>query len=267
MEDIMTEKPVVALFYGDTHSGHECGLTPPDWQSRTDSGNPHIAHIAEIQNKMWKFFTNTIKQYGPFDVAVGNGDLIDGRGERSGGTEQLYADRKIQADMAIQVVKTIGAKKNYLIRGTGYHVSSDGEDWEDLIASSVGADIKDHAFIDINGWVFDCKHHLGSSSVPYARNTALSRDRVWSQLWHEREMVPKSHFLVRSHVHYAQYYETPDGANMTLPCLQFDSKYGKRRCSGTIDLGVVIFKLYKDNVQRIPVYLDMRFAKAQVLKA
>ena len=264
----MKDKPVTALFCGDTHCGHECGLTPKDWQANIKSNNPHIRHVAEIQQVMWNFIEKEVlAKYGPFDVGVFNGDLIDGRGERSGGTEQLYTDRKVQADMASFFIKHIGAKKNYIIRGTPYHVSGDGEDWEDIVATQTKADIKDHAFIDINGWIFDCKHFCGSSSVPHTRASALARDRLWAQLWEEREMVPKSDFLVRSHVHYSQYYETPDGANMTLPCLQFDSKYGKRKCSGTIDIGVVVFRLYKDHAELIPIYLDMRFAKAQVLKA
>lgn len=261
------EKPKIVFLCGDLHCGHECGLTPPDWQVNKESENKHIAHIYEIQKRMWEFWKNTIKVYGPFDVGIFNGDLIDGRGDRAGSTETLYPDRKVQSDIAVACIKAVNAKKNYIIRGTGYHVSSDGEDWEDVIASQANTEIKDHAFIDVNGTVFDCKHHVGSGSVPHTRNTALARDRLWGQLWHERELTPKSDYLVRSHVHYWQYYEDAMGANMTLPCMQFDSKYGKRRCSGTIDIGVVIFKCYKDHVERIPVLLDMRFMKAEVLKA
>ena len=67
--------------------------------------------------------------------------------------------------------------------GTAYH-TGDSEDWENEIAKDVGAvKIGSHEWFDIGyGWIIDCRHHVGSSSVPHARATANSRAALWARL-------------------------------------------------------------------------------------
>ena len=66
---------------GDKHCGHRVGLTPPDWQSAI-LGRKYY----NIQRELWKEFTGIMDYLKPIDVLMMNGDAIDGRGERSGGT-------------------------------------------------------------------------------------------------------------------------------------------------------------------------------------
>jgi hypothetical protein len=84
------------LIMSDLHCGHRVGLTPPDWQYR-----PGVrSKWRKIQQACWNWYANEIEEAGPFDVVIVNGDAIDGRGERSGGTELLTTDRHEQVEIA-----------------------------------------------------------------------------------------------------------------------------------------------------------------------
>lgn len=137
--------------------------------------------------------------------------------------------------------------EGFLSHNTGYH-TGDEEDWEDAIFREVKArSIKAHNWVQVRGLVFDCKHHLGSSGVPHARATAISRERLWNILWTEHAEAPKGDVIIRSHVHYFNYAGGSNWLGMSTPALQgLGTKYGGRRCSGTVDFGFVHFDVAKD---------------------
>lgn len=252
-----------ALVVSDLHCGHKAGLTPPDWQYSPDAKAPGVKHIGEIQRGVWGFWEKLIAE--KYDVAICNGDAIDGKGEASGGTEQLTADREEQVEMAFTALSMLKAKRYVIIYGTPYHTGKD-EDWELVLAKRLGAHIGSHEFLDIDGVVFDLKHKVGSSSIPHGRSTAINKERLWATMWAERDMAPHADVLIRSHVHYYGVSGDANGINMTTPGLQWDTKYGKRQCSGTIDLGAVEFICDAGKYTYNPMLIDMRFAKAEAMK-
>lgn len=256
----------------DTHCGHLVGLTPPGWQlSPTDSdriGDKRDKFIS-IQKQCWQFYSDTIRKHGPFDVVIANGDLIDGAGARSGGTEQQSADRLNQCEMAERCLREVGGKaKIFITFGTAYH-TGEAEDFETVVANSLNATkIGSHEWIDVEGVIFDCKHHVGSSAVPHTRHTAVARDHLWNVLWAERGLQPKAHVTIRSHVHYYNFCGGPNWLGMTTPALQgFGTKYGSRRCSGLVDFGVVIFECNKGNYSWTPQLAHLSAMEARITKA
>jgi len=230
------------LLAGDMHCGHFAGLTPPGWWYRSRGER---SETYKLQSTLWKWYEREINKQKPFHVALWNGDLIDGRGERSGGTELVVADREEQCAMSIGVIKLAESEKNIITYGTPYHTSNSGEDFENYIASSIKADsIGGHEWFEVNGITFDAKHKVGSSQVPHGRHTAIARERLWNQLWAEVGGAPKADVIVRSHVHYYDFCGSNDFLAMTLPALQGPgSKYGVRQCSGIIHFGFVIFTI------------------------
>ena len=219
----------------DLHCGHRVGLTPPKWQQNDDN------KYAKVQKSVWKFFTEQLEKIKPIDIVVINGDAIDGQGKKSGGTEHITTDRNEQVDMANECIQQIGAPKIYMTYGTGYHTGNE-EDFESILATQISSRIKSHLQLDVNGLIFDFKHKVGSSTVPYSRATAIGKEQIWNLVWAESKGMPISDVIVRSHVHYYDLSKRNGKTMVTTPALQgYGSKYGSRLCSGTIDIGFLSF--------------------------
>jgi hypothetical protein len=262
----MRSKRVVII--SDMHCGHVVGLTPPNWQQSITEEDHNWDKCALLQREIWKFFVQTQKSLGIIDLLIVNGDSIDGRGEKSFGTELITSDRFKQAEMASYAIKQLRAKHIVMTYGTPYHTGS-GEDIESIIAQEVKAEkIGSHEWIDINGVVFDCKHHIGSSSVPHGRHTAAAKERLWNLLWSEHEEQPKANVIVRSHVHYFDYCGEAHWLAFTTPALQgMGSKFGSRKCSGHVDVGMVHFDIESNgSYSWQPHILKIPNQKAQALK-
>ena len=113
------------VFVGsDSHCGHRAGLTPPKFQARGGFGKWEA-----LQAELWDFYMEKLYKWKPFDIAILNGDLTDGKGQRTGGSELITADRFKQAEIAYQAFREIGAKKYRLVAGTPYHSGME-EDFE-----------------------------------------------------------------------------------------------------------------------------------------
>jgi len=253
------------LVFGDCHCGHAVGLTSPryQWAAKRDGrGKDLTKHgkFAAIQAECWFAYQKVLRELEPIDRAIFMGDAIDGRGERSGGTELITTDREEQCNMAVAVCDEIRlhAAKGYRVRGvrgTDYHVAGGGEDWENIVAERAGFEsIGAHDWPRVEGVTFDAKHHLGSSAVPHGRATATLRDMLWNELWAVQEHQPRADVLLRAHVHFAQGVWQPDMSGhdrwgFTVPALQaLGSRYGALRCSGTVHWGLMHFDCDKGRV-------------------
>lgn len=254
----------------DFHCGHLVGLTPPQWWiTAKKAGEEHYpSAIRRTQKRMWGGYVASLNELKPIDVLVVNGDCIDGKGPRSGGTELITADREVQAKMAAQCIAQAQAKQVIMTYGTAYH-AGDEEDWENIVASDVKADkIGSHEWIDIEGQIFDFKHKISRSTIPHGRHTAVARDRLWNLLWAERREQPKASVIVRSHVHYYNHCGGHNWLAMTTPALQAaGTKFGARMVSGVVDLGFVHFDVYPGGFYTWePHFLPRAVRRATALK-
>lgn len=233
----MENKTKRMVVMSDLHCGHRVGLTPPKWQYNDES------KYSNIQRNMWDMFKTELAKISPVDILVINGDAIDGQGKKSGGTEQITTDRNEQVDMANECIQQVKAPKVYMTYGTGYHTGSE-EDFESILATQISSRIKSHLQLNVNGLIFDFKHKVGSSSVPYARSSAIGKEQVWNIIWSESKGMPVSDVIIRSHVHYYDFSKRNGKTMITTPALQgYGSKYGARSCSGTIDIGFLSFEI------------------------
>jgi len=225
----------------DLHCGHRAGLTPPDhWQKGTS--------YFQQQQKTWNFYTDALKELQkehPIDYLICNGDAIDGKGQKSGGTELYEPDRSKQVEIAEICLREAKADKYMLVYGTAYHTGQD-EDWEKQLAWRLDAEITGHLFWECpnTGITFDVKHKVGSSQVPWGRFTAINKDKIWNTIWHDKGGQPDGDIIIRSHVHYFAY--SGDGSYLCVvtPALQgFGSKYGVRECVGMVNFGFIWFDI------------------------
>ena len=227
------------LVISDLHTGHDLGLTHPS--DDFDDGTTHYL----VRRTIWEWYKPLVKRLKPHIVIV-NGDAIDGDGKKSGGTEQLTTDRIKQCKMAVKTLNVIPGKPKYSMSyGTGYHTGDD-EDFEDIIAREMGAEkIGAEDTLDVNGLLINYRHHIGRSGIPHGRHTAVAKERLWNLMWAERGEYPKADVLIRSHVHYYDHCGGFGWLGMTTPALQgYGSKYGARRVTGTVDVGLVYLDVW-----------------------
>lgn len=236
----MNEDVKRLVVIADLHCSHLCGLTHPGFDAEKKLSK-HQHHYIQ-RREMWNWYERTMRELQPIDVLLVNGDCIEGKGSRSGGTELLTSDRDEQVEMAVRAIKVANADKIIMSYGTPYHTGAD-EDWEDAIAAKVSAEgIAGHGDADINGWIVNYKHYVNSSSVPYSRQTAIAKENLWNGLWAARDEYPRADIIIRSHVHYFGYVGNVDWLAITTPGLQgYNGKYGDRKMSGTVDVGLVYF--------------------------
>lgn len=251
-------KRVVAI--SDLHVGHVVGLTHPDFQSDTRYRN--------VQSKLWNYYATVLDSLQPIDILFVCGDAIDGQSKRSGMTECFIPDIDDQIYAAAKAIKYARAGKIVMVHGTPYHVArDDGSDAERAIAEMVGADIEGHAYVDVDGVLFDLKHKVGSASNPVGRHTSVARENLWSRLWQDYGMPRgKNTVILRGHVHYHNYCGGPGWLGMTLPALQgTGSKFGVRQCSGICDYGLVSFDVDQGGYTWTPHLCELRKSN-QVIK-
>jgi hypothetical protein len=242
----MADKRIVII--SDLHCGHEVGLTPPRWDPAVGKvylDRTKIEKFSKIREQCWNFYATTIAKLQPIYALIVNGDCIDGRGDKSGGTEEFELNRDRQCSMAMECIQLAKAKQIHMTYGTPYH-TGDKEDWENIIAERIGAQIGAETTINVNGLLFNFKHHVGSSGVPTGRFNSIARDGLWNDLWSLKKGVEPVDIIVRSHTHYHVYCGYDGRLGIITPALQgMGSKFGSRRCSGTVDFGLIHFDVNK----------------------
>lgn len=258
----MTRCVVIA----DLHAGHRSGLTHPTWQYHED-GDPIINKFGEFQKVLWEWYTGKIASLQPIDTFIVNGDAIDGKGDRSGGTELLSSDRRVQCQIAAEAIRVARAKRIYIIKGTPYHTGYE-EDWEEVLGDMVGAaHVGNHEWFDAEGVIIDCRHQVSASVIPHGRYTALARHALWNELWAERDMQPKADIIIRSHRHFYSYCGDSRWLAISTPSLQLYTKFGSNIVEGTNDIGIISIDADRGRYTWTAHLLDMTFAAAKTLQA
>lgn len=233
------------VIIADLHCGHIVGLTHPDFNPAYPRNSEKYA-LTKLRHRLWKQYASTIDELKPIDVLLVNGDVVDGKGKKSGGTELLTSSRDEQCDMAAAAIGYAEAELVEMSYGTPYHVGM-SEDWENVVAAHKKVQaikISDHACLSVNGCIIDYRHFVSSSIIPHGRFTAVARERLWNVLKAERAECPKADIIVRSHVHYYGGCFNYNWEAITTPALQGPkTKYGKRKMSGTVDFGLVWYDI------------------------
>ena len=242
--------PTRILLWGDSQCGSNVGLTPPAYQTKF-TPNPQteehrtLNKWAKLQKECWDWYVNKVKELKPIDKLFYLGDGIDGTGHRSGGTELIYVDRKVQVQMAIEALGVVGAKDMVMVYGTPYHTGQ-SEDFELDIARHFGCKIGGHEWEEVNGCMFDLKHKQGNCDNPTTGLWQQIRDhREWAGLGEQ----PKADVLIRAHTHRFCILKLEDCIGITIPSLQgYGTKYGSRQCSRKVQFGLVALDVWPDGV-------------------
>lgn len=250
------------LVISDLHCGHFAGICPP---SHHEGPKSKRTKIRALQEQTWQWYAATVHDLAPAVVVV-NGDAIEGKGDYSGGVECWSTDRTVQEEAACEVIRAARARKVIVIAGTPRHTAHEGgEECEQRIAGELNAvAYSGQEFVQIEGVTFHFRHHIGGSQIAHARHTPVARERVANLLWEDRQ--PRAQVIVRSHVHYLSYCGGPDWLALTTPALQAAATRFGRRCSGTVDYGVVTFDCERGGYSWQAHLLRAKAEKARLLR-
>lgn len=258
---------------GDWHCGSEVGLCHPDFNPRYPKRDTRMWKLSQLRSRLYRQFKADMIALKPIDVLLINGDVIDGKGTKSGGVEQITTDRNKQCDNAVAIIEELkeetGIVEVYMTYGTPYHAGN-FEDWEKQIADKVKAvKIGGHDRLRLNGTLFDYRHFTSRSSIPHGRGTPLAKEWLWGVLWAEHGEYPKGDVLLRSHVHYFHYTGGYKWFAMILPALQSaGTKIGVLKYSGTVDWGFVSFDCFKEGGYSWTAHITKyQTARAHVIEA
>jgi len=158
------------------------------------------ADLRALQEPFWQFWTSALKQIGRVDLAVFNGDLIDGPG-RKDSTKHVTTDLGEQVSMAVEIVQAVKADRKKIVRGTGFHVES-GTNFEDIIARELRLKACDEYRAEVYGRRLHWRHVVGRSDIPYGQYTQAGKELTNEQLQAEMEDYPAADILLRAHAHY-----------------------------------------------------------------
>jgi len=250
-------KPVRVLLIADLHCGSNVGLTPPAYQYKIIQHPDTEEHAkrnkwAQLQIECWEWYVRTLNLINPVDKCFVLGDLIDGTGLRSGGTELITTDRKVQTCMAIEALESIQTGGMIFVYGTPYHTGQT-EDWETDISHHFGCKIGAHEWEDVNGVIFDLKHKQSNTKNPA---TSLFNEIVDNREWALSEEQPKANVLVRAHTHRFCSLQLEDCLAISLPALQsFGSKFGARQCTRRVHFGFIVLDVWPDGFIQPHVFI------------
>jgi len=233
------------LCLGDLHSGNQAGLTPPSyWYPMVEEPRNSLQRrrnkFAEIQRQVWGWYKEQIEALQPIDVLLDLGDNTDGRGEKSGSTELITPDQNLQCDMAVRALEIVKVKAKVMVYGSPYHSATDYSDWEDIVADGAHFDkIGSREFVDVNGVIFDLRHKVSKSSVPHGLGTLLAKQRLWNLVWSDVDLQPNANIILRGHIHEYAYDGRHNWVVISIPALEWSTKYGSRVVDGIVNIGMV----------------------------
>ena len=257
IQTIRTKGPIRVLLPGDLHCGSNVGLTPPSYQinevvNPTTEEHKKRNKWAILQHECWEWYTRIVEMLQPIDKCFVMGDVIDGSGVRSGGTELIVTDRKVQAAMAIESLEQIQADEYSFVYGTPYHTGT-AEDFETDVSRHFNSKIGSHEWEEVNGVTFDLKHKQSGCKNP---GTSLYNEVLDNREWAGLGEQPKADVLVRAHTHRFCILEMEDCLAVSIPALQaYGTKFGSRQCSRKVQFGLIALDVWPDGVVQEHVHI------------
>jgi hypothetical protein len=185
----------------------------------------------KILYQKWLESTDEITQKPRFKII--NGEPFDGPNRKQLGYQSWTTDMSKQLPEAVKLVKQIPGQETILIQGSGYHVDSEGTNYEQLFGQLIKARRYSTYFepsfgeefcqIELNGKLFNISHHIGFARWAAYRTTALAREMAG--LHFMKDKLGNIGIIVRSHVHYFVHVEFTHTHGFTNPAWKYPDKH------------------------------------------
>lgn len=239
---------------GDIHAGSRAAICVPDMEL---CGGGSFRYSA-AQRGLYEAWCGLSKEWANSDVLIVNGDAIEGQARKESGVPCWSTDLDDQLQCAELLVKEFGAKKIYIINGTGYHTDAGGKSLECHLGDRLGAEkigaggqrSAEEIFLTVGGLTFHAAHHI-SIGTGWYKTTPLARELVFALL--NESDFHKTDVILRSHVHYFCGVEFHRQHGFTLPCWQLRTRYMMKKSAFgmTPSIGAIRFRIYPGGELRI----------------
>jgi hypothetical protein len=220
----------------DLHTGSHLGLWHPSLKNpygETANMNAGQRWLYEC----WRDLYKLAKQRRP-SVLVVNGDLLDGEGRKSMGTEQYSTITAAQQKAAIKLLEPFAdiVDEVVVLVGTPYHDGVNGSDVE-AVATALGAvprpgnkDWHSHENLDldVDGVTINFNHEIAIASSFY-RATPYWREMMFAAMAELAGAYPHAKCIVRSHAHSWVHVENVSQHVIGTPCFQLQTFYMTRK--------------------------------------
>jgi 3',5'-cyclic AMP phosphodiesterase CpdA len=225
---------IVAI--SDLHVGSDVALADPKYAGKRGKGAPIRAALFDL----WQQAVHG--KWTKPDVLIVCGDAVEGQNRKQSGIGIWSTDLIEQADHATDLIRMWGAKRIYMVRGSGYHVdaANSGLQVEEYIARNLNAEEypnQEHIdpehrdrsgfdwYLDLDGVVFHCSHKISVSKVFHYQSTPTARQmlqaRLNDRLRHEvtaQGKIRKIQVILRGHAHYYNTVGFSGSEGYVLPC-------------------------------------------------
>lgn len=194
------------------------------------------------------------------DIAIFNGDLIDGQNRKAVSNQTWSTNLDDQVEDAVRLINMLPYHQAVVIRGSGYHVTSNGVHCEEQIArlihngrpysayfydsfSDKGIVKRNLKYTDVfmfgrvGSTVFTSTHHVPYSSSVLYRSTPIAKEMAIMEFERGKMYIddkdhPSIHF--RSHCHYFNHVEFGNSHGIITPCWKYADEFlYKRGLAGT----------------------------------
>lgn len=217
------------LVVSDLQVGSQYSLWPEKFTFK-DGGRWILSDKQRTLQNAWHTFIKYIAGIKP-DILILNGDMIEGPQVKQQGTSVITTNFAEQAKAAEIILTPLrqSCTEAYLIRGTEYHDTVDGQAIESLGENLGVIPFRKNQFsdwvlnLDVEGVIINVSHHIGVMQGFY-RATAPDREGIWSALA-GRSKTPDADCIVRSHIHIFVHVEHSNKHIVVTPGWQLQTDY------------------------------------------
>jgi hypothetical protein len=217
------------LVVSDLHAGSIYANWPEDLPIK-GGGYWTLSGQQKHLSMAWEALIDKVEELKP-DILVINGDSIDGCNRKSDGIPTVttdFADQVKAAERLLRPIRDVVGEA-YLIRGTEYHDTKNGQAIEMLGAALQVVPFREEQYSDwvlnleVDGVILNFCHHI-SVMQGFYRATAPDREGIWSALAGKHK-VPDADCVVRSHVHIFVHVEHSEKHIVITPCWEMRTDY------------------------------------------
>lgn len=242
------------VFISDVHVGSNYAVFPPDFRNPEDGARIEQNQWQKILYREWERLAAKLAEP---DVIILLGDLVEGHQTKEKfGTLKLQ-NLQHQCEAFIHLFSsTWKTKKLYVVRGTDYHVATQGLLAEEYIARRLNAEKIDEdkysstdLLLKVSGKTISAAHHIGVSQVPHYRFTPLAREMWLGKLFDD--YFGKVDIVARGHVHYHLIAQIEDIMYaFTCPSWQLPTPYHRKHTifGSNPSIGLVEVELSGDDI-------------------